>query len=84
MPERRYLHKGPAGARTHHLHMVEYDGAFWQRHILFRDYLRAHPDVAQEYERVKRTLAAQLGRESYTEAKTSFIRAVEASARRSA
>ena len=85
MPQRRYFDKGPAEARIH-LHMVELAGEFWQRHLLFRDFLRDHPQVAQEYEQLKRELAAEYGldRAGYTEAKTSFIRSVEARARRAA
>ena len=78
MPERRYFHKGPSrGSRTHHLHMVEHDGDFWRRHLLFRDFLRAHPVEAQHYYRLKKELAEHFGtdREAYTEAKTSFIKA---------
>ena len=77
------LRKGRAGARTHHLHMVEYGGDFWERHVLFRDYLRAHPEVARQYEELKRDLADRYGRdrEGYTDAKTAFIKGVEAVAR---
>jgi rfaE bifunctional protein nucleotidyltransferase chain/domain len=76
MPERRYFRRGPSGASTHHLHMVELGGEFWVEHLLFRDYLRAHPDAAREYEELKRVLAAAHGsdRGAYTEAKTDFIR----------
>ena len=83
MPQRRYFDKGPAEARIH-LHMVELAGESWQRHLLFRDFLRDHPQVAQEYEQLKRELAAEYGsdRAGYTEAKTSFIRSVEARARK--
>ena len=82
MPQRRYFDKGSAEARIH-LHMVELASEFWQRHLLFRDFLRDHPQVAQEYEQLKRELAAGYGsdRVGYTEAKTSFIRSVEARAR---
>jgi len=79
----RYFDKGPAEARIH-LHMVELASEFWERHLLFRDFLRDHPQVAQEYEQLKRGLAAEYGsdRAGYAEAKTSFIRSVEARARR--
>ncbi|MGD1994348.1 MAG: GrpB family protein [Anaerolineae bacterium] len=78
MPERRYFHKGPPRGRTHHLHMVEVTSGFWKRHLLFRDYLRAHPGVAREYEALKRELAGRHGadREAYTDAKTAFIERV--------
>ena len=75
IPERRFFRKGPPGERTHHLHIVELTSEFWDRHILFRDYLRAHPDDAEEYLRLKKGLAARFAadRASYTEAKTDFI-----------
>ena len=83
IPERRYFHKGPPQGRTHHLHMVEQGGNFWQRHLLFRDFLRAHPEEAEEYYLLKMELAARLGhdRDGYTDAKTPFIESVVARAR---
>lgn len=79
IPERRYFDKGLPGARTHHLHMVEVSSDFWERHLLFRDYLRKHPGVAGQYYRLKKELAARYktDRAGYTEAKTAFIRSVE-------
>ncbi len=75
MPDRRYFHKGPRAARTHHLHMVEFEGPFWRKHLVFRDFLRTHPDRARVYEGLKRELAARFveDRVGYTEAKTKFI-----------
>ena len=83
IPERRYFHKGPPEGRTHHLHMVERDGNFWERHLLFRDFLRAHAEEAEEYYLLKTKLAARFGRdrEGYTDAKTPFIESVVARAR---
>ncbi len=81
IPERVYFNKGPA-QRHRHLHITVLGGDFWRRHLLFRDYLRRHPETAQAYERLKRDLAAQYGsdRIGYTDAKTDFIRSVEAKA----
>ena len=78
MPERRYFHKGPPGARTHHVHMVELASDFWERHLLFRDFLRTHPEVASQYYQLKQELATKYGsnREGYTEAKTTFIESI--------
>jgi GrpB-like predicted nucleotidyltransferase (UPF0157 family) len=83
MPERRYFHKGPPEARTFHLHVVERTSEFWERHLLFRDFLRGHPEEAQEYYLLKKELAARFGRdrEGYTEAKTAFIEGIVARAR---
>ena len=78
LPERRYFNRGPRDDH-YHLHMVELDGGFWERHLLFRDYLMSHPETAQEYERLKRELAAQYrdDRSGYTDAKTEFITSIE-------
>lgn len=61
--------------RTHHLHLIPVGSAQWLRPIAFRDYLRAHPDVAGEYEALKHRLALEhrLDREAYTVAKRPFI-----------
>lgn len=61
--------------RTHHLHLVVYQSPRWKAVIAFRDYLRSHPAVVQEYESLKRELAQQHrnDREAYTEAKTAFV-----------
>ncbi|MFQ5911527.1 MAG: GrpB family protein, partial [Thermoplasmata archaeon] len=77
LPERRYFHKGPPEAHRH-LHMVEVTSDFWERHLLFRDFLRAHREVVQEYSELKKRLAVKHGsdHEGYTDAKTEFIESV--------
>jgi len=81
IPERRYFRRlNPDGGHTHHIHMTRFGDTFWRRHIAFRDTLRAHPETAQEYADLKARLAQQYphaGR-AYTDAKTDFIRGVEA------
>lgn len=71
-----FIGRDAAGVRTYHIHVVEMVG-FDERwdNLLFRDYLRAHPDAATEYATLKRRLAADFGddRETYTDQKTSFI-----------
>src|SRR3989304_1253108 len=52
IPGRLYFRKGKP--RSHHIHMVVHKGEFWQRHLAFRDVLRARPDLAGEYARLKR------------------------------
>jgi GrpB-like predicted nucleotidyltransferase (UPF0157 family) len=61
--------------RTHHLHLIPVGTPQWLRPIAFRDSLRSHPDVAVEYEALKRRLAQEhhLDREAYTQAKGPFI-----------
>ncbi len=62
-------------ARTHNLHLVEAEGRYWKEHLLFRDYLRYHPETATEYVRLKYELAVRhrSDREAYTTAKTDFV-----------
>jgi GrpB-like predicted nucleotidyltransferase (UPF0157 family) len=83
IPDRRFFRRIETNVRTHHLHVVEMGGAFWERHLLFRDYLRTHPETAQAYEALKRDLAARYAhdRDAYTESKTAFIQQIEAQAR---
>lgn len=83
-PERRFLHKGSFPLEQHyHLHMVENNSDFWKRHLLFRDYLKTHPEATQEYYQLKRKLASKHGsnRDAYTNAKTSFIESIVAKAK---
>jgi len=78
-PKRRFFRKGnPPKEQHYHLHMVELASDFWKRHLLFRDYLRTHPKVAQDYCELKKKLASKDGsdRAGYTTAKTSFIESV--------
>lgn len=83
MPQRRYFRKTTPEVHTHHLHVVETTSEFWERHLLFRDYLRDHADVAQQYEDLKRELAEKHRHDvaSYGAAKTSFIEEIEEQAR---
>ena len=71
-----YLAKGlpPAPQRTHHLHIHD-DVDEVQRHLIFRDHLRAHPDVRDAYLALKRDLAARFrdDREAYSTNKTAFV-----------
>ena len=64
--------------RTHHLHLVPMSSVQWVRPIAFRNYLRAQPNVAAEYEQLKRELALKFrfDREAYTQAKAPFIETV--------
>jgi GrpB-like predicted nucleotidyltransferase (UPF0157 family) len=62
-------------ARTHNLHVVEAGGQYWQERLLFRDYLRKHPETVKEYAQLKHRLATQHcdDREAYTKAKADFV-----------
>ncbi len=84
MPERRFLAFPKDRPRSFHLHAVEIGSAFWRRHLLFRNFLRAHPEEARSYAELKHELAARFDsdREGYTDAKTEFIRERERRAER--
>jgi GrpB-like predicted nucleotidyltransferase (UPF0157 family) len=83
IPGRHYFRKIQDDLRSHQVHMVQAGGEFWRRHLLFRDYLRAHPDEARRYFELKLRLAEEYrhDREGYTEAKSDFIEAALAKAR---
>ncbi len=82
MPGHRSFAKGDP--MTHKLHMVETTNKEWFNLVGFRDYLIAHPDVAEKYAQVKRSLAEQFAGDwtAYTDAKRPFISGVLAKARR--
>lgn len=71
------LGKGQHGV-GYHLHLVKFDSECWKKHVIFRDFLRKNPQVAQEYYDLKKELAARYGadRLGYTEAKSTFIESV--------
>jgi GrpB-like predicted nucleotidyltransferase (UPF0157 family) len=75
LPDRRYFRKPFEQPRTHHVHIVELGSDFWMRHLLFRDYLRAHPETAAAYYELKKRLAAESNASGmdYTELKSPFV-----------
>lgn len=76
--DRSFFAKGEEQCRTHNIHVEMYGGISWQNHIMFRDYMIDHPEVAMEYGCLKRTLAKMYGneRKKYTEAKDDFIKSI--------
>ena len=82
MPDRRYFRKPRTGGSQmvrFHLHVVEIGSAFWVRQLLFRDYLRSHPTVADDYASLKRRLAVKYvgnQRSGYSGAKTDFVESI--------
>jgi GrpB-like predicted nucleotidyltransferase (UPF0157 family) len=85
IPGRHFFRKfsKKAGERTHHLHIVGAGNDFIEKHLLFRDYLRSNLETAQQYYQLKKELAAKYNndRDSYTEAKTTFIESVLSNAK---
>ena len=49
---------GKEHLKTHHLYVCAQDSAELRRHLMFRDYLRAHPEAVRAYSRVKEEGAA--------------------------
>jgi GrpB-like predicted nucleotidyltransferase (UPF0157 family) len=70
---KRYFRERPGDAETH-VHVRRAGSLDEQLALLFRDYLRTHPDACQEYAELKhrlaRTHATRLG---YTDAKGPFV-----------
>lgn len=79
-----FFHRPIQWPHSHHVHVVERGGREERRTLAFRDYLRDHPDVAREYEALKRVLVAQIvaadpdSRERYAAGKTDFVEHVVA------
>lgn len=78
LPERRYFRRPREHPRTHHLHCVVEGGAFWNRHLAFRDRLRGDARTARAYAALKQDLAETFRTDGpgYTEAKSPFIERV--------
>lgn len=72
---RFYFDKIVDGRTVVHAHMFPVDHPDVRRHLVFRDYLRSHPDVARDYKNLKCRLAVKNrdDRQAYTEAKAEFI-----------
>lgn len=74
-----FFHKPTEWPSTHHVHLCDAGGEQERRHLAFRDYLRAHPKVAREYEALKRDLALAhdggtlKSSEAYSLAKSAFV-----------
>ncbi len=92
-----YVHKGDGGITgrerfaqpgdlpRHHLYLCSAGNRELEREILFRDYLRSHPEQILNYSRLKIDLAARYrdDRQAYTRAKTPFIEGILSLAGRS-
>jgi GrpB-like predicted nucleotidyltransferase (UPF0157 family) len=73
--ERRFFRPSPDRPRDIHVHVCEV-GSEWEReHLLFRDYLRAHPADCRAYAANKRAAAVHWrdDRIAYTDAKSEVI-----------
>lgn len=77
-PNRRFFRRGAWRQGTHHLHVYRMNGEEWSNNLLFRNYLRNHPDKAKEYAELKKKLASLYAddRATYTNKKAPFIQSV--------
>jgi GrpB-like predicted nucleotidyltransferase (UPF0157 family) len=77
-----FFHKPNVWPHTHHVHVVRAGDAEETRTLAFRDYLRAHSEVAREYENLKRRLVSEhdagrlASQQAYADAKGPFVIAV--------
>jgi GrpB-like predicted nucleotidyltransferase (UPF0157 family) len=77
-PGHHYFRPPPGVPRDYQVHVCSV-GSRWEFvHLLFRDYLRSHPQTAAEYAALKRDLAGRYthDRIGYNDAKGPFIDAV--------
>ena len=82
IPGRRYMRKG-GDERTHQVHMFCISDSYnIYRHLAFRDYLRAHPDVRDAYAALKKELAEKYPYdiEAYCDGKARFVESVQSKA----
>lgn len=76
---RRYFRRG-GDMRTHHVHAFAAGDEHVVRHLAFRDYLRAHADVAAEYGALKHRVADEAAHDvdAYCDGKDAFVQHHEA------
>ena len=75
--DRRLFRKGGEG-RTHHIHFYQYDNPQIQRHLIFRDYLRTHPNEVELYTNLKERLAQKYDdTRFYSKEKRTFVNELE-------
>lgn len=77
---RRYFKKG-GNVRTH-IHAFAHGDSNIIRYIAFRDYLRTHAEVAQEYGKFKKIVAARCDNniDQYCDEKDVYVKRIEAAA----
>ncbi|PYF74853.1 GrpB family protein [Pedobacter nutrimenti] len=75
VPEESHNH----AFRMAHIHVIPVNSEHWMRHIAFRDYLRAHQEVKNEYQRLKEKLSMMEWKDGndYNQAKDCFIKEEE-------
>ena len=79
LPGRRFLRMNRDGKRIFNVHCYERSNPEITRHLAFRDYLRAHPEVAKAYEAEKIRAAAICPDDvlAYNDQKNAWIKETE-------
>ncbi|MEM9274602.1 MAG: GrpB family protein [Cyanobacteria bacterium P01_F01_bin.143] len=80
IPERRYFRKNnQEGIRKYHVHVFNSGSNQVERHLAFRDYMINHPENAQKYSELKRSLARKYPTniEGYMDGKYGFIKEMD-------
>ena len=75
IPEKMHDH----ALRVAHIHVMPITSEHWTRHLAFRDYLRAHPEVKAAYQKIKEQLVQQQWQDGndYNDGKDEFIKREE-------
>ena len=83
LSKRLHAHRHFVREWSHSLHLLEPTNEEWLNLVLFRDYLIPHPNVAEEYAALKRSLAVKFQEDprQYTAEKAPFVKAVLARAK---
>lgn len=83
--ERQWIHyrRQADDGQLFNLHVFPVENKMWCADLLFRDYLREHPEMKAEYEALKRTLVEDHRDDivKYSRAKGTFIRSIVEQAR---
>jgi GrpB-like predicted nucleotidyltransferase (UPF0157 family) len=80
IPGRRYFRKDDRhGTRTHQVHAFQAGSGEVVRHLVFREYMMAHPAEAQRYSELKRKLAEEYpwDMDGYIDGKDGFIQEMD-------
>jgi GrpB-like predicted nucleotidyltransferase (UPF0157 family) len=84
IPGRRFctFTEAATGRRRVHLHCFQEGASEVERHLAFRDYLNAHPDVARSYDLLKARCRDlhPLNSHAYADCKSEWIQGIESQA----
>ncbi len=79
IPGRRFFVKNRGHVRTHNVHAFEAGNPEVERHLVFGDYLIQHPENANAYGNLKKTLAEKFPTDivAYMDGKDAFVKRTE-------